>query len=62
MCLDEMLVVQCPACGSEQFSEAALLGQLGQMVHYRCRYCGMGFSQLSAPETLSDESLGDAGC
>jgi transposase-like protein len=33
--------VACPACGSDV---AVLLGQLGHLVHYRCRACGMDFS------------------
>lgn len=38
-----MRIVHCPACGSEQLHEEALLGVLGILTHYRCRFCGMGF-------------------
>ena len=35
---------ECPACGGEGVS----LGMLGQLEHYRCRACGMNYSQKAA--------------
>ena len=37
---DEDDIITCPACSAEQPSAAALLGSLGRLSHYRCRYCG----------------------
>jgi len=36
---EEEEMVACPACGGP----GALLGQLGNLVHYRCRDCGIDF-------------------
>lgn len=41
--LAEML--ECPTCHSEQSREEALLGGLGALIHFRCRCCGMGWSE-----------------
>jgi transposase-like protein len=37
-------MIRCPACGTINDAIEALLGKLGRLVHYRCRYCGMTFS------------------
>lgn len=36
----------CPMCDGE----GVLLGQLGRLVHFRCRQCGMGFHTEVEPE------------
>ena len=36
-------MVECPACECEQAWEEALLGALGDLAHFRCINCGMGF-------------------
>ena len=33
---------QCPNCGSEN-DTSALMGQLGDVNHYRCRSCGWNY-------------------
>jgi len=35
----------CPACDGE----GEVLGQLGNLIHYRCRACGMDFSTDADP-------------
>jgi transcription elongation factor Elf1 len=45
---DDPSIVTCPACDHEQDESECFLGRLGWLTHYRCRYCGMGFS--IAPE------------
>ena len=39
--LNDPEAVECPVCGSEAF----LLGYLGRLQWFRCRYCGMEFNQ-----------------
>ncbi len=36
--------VTCPGCRADQDSGAAALGALGNLIHYRCIYCGADFS------------------
>ncbi len=38
-------LIICPACGCEQTVAASRLGILGNLEHYRCQGCGMGFSR-----------------
>jgi len=38
-------MVRCPWCCSLLQRAEALLGQLGRLTHYRCRYCGGDFSK-----------------
>jgi hypothetical protein len=45
---DDPCIVTCPACDHEQDEAECFIGRLGWLTHYRCRYCGMGFS--IAPE------------
>ena len=42
---DEDEVVVCSACGSEQLESQCLLGGLGNRKHYRCRHCGITWSE-----------------
>lgn len=44
--------VECPACHSEQAKSACLMGSLGNREHYRCVYCGMGWSKVVPREEL----------
>jgi predicted RNA-binding Zn-ribbon protein involved in translation (DUF1610 family) len=37
--------VACPACARDSLWKAALLGYLGDALHYRCRYCGWVWSE-----------------
>lgn len=58
--MDEII---CPACNGT----AGLLGQLGRLIHYTCRDCGMSISRPStiddaAGEPLSDKAAGLNGC
>ena len=32
--------MNCPWCGSHTNQRESLLGRLGTLMHYRCRYCG----------------------
>ena len=36
-------MIICPKCRTEQSKRDALLGQLGYIIHYRCRHCGGGW-------------------
>ncbi len=36
--------INCPGCRADQDSGAAALGALGNLIHYRCIYCGADFS------------------
>jgi len=45
---DEDEVVVCSACGSEQLESECLLGGLGNRKHYRCRHCGITWSEVKA--------------
>ena len=36
--------VRCPVCQITQEIDVALLGELGQLRWFRCRYCGMQWS------------------
>lgn len=47
---DDPCIVTCPQCDREQDGDECFLGRLGWLTHYRCRYCGMGFS--IAPERM----------
>lgn len=49
------LDVECPACGADNIPEEALLGTLGSLDHYRCRFCGMGWSQPAQGEDGEEE-------
>ena len=49
--------ITCPACDTVQHKREALLGSLGRLTHYRCRYCGAGFSKTKrAARTLSQRA------
>lgn len=37
--------IECPCCHEEQHVSEARLGSLGAIEHFRCRYCGVQFSQ-----------------
>lgn len=37
--------VTCPACDHEQDEAECFIGRLGMLAHFRCRYCGAGFSE-----------------
>jgi hypothetical protein len=39
------MTIRCPWCQSINLRFEALLGQLGRLAHYRCRYCGGDFSR-----------------
>jgi tRNA(Ile2) C34 agmatinyltransferase TiaS len=43
---DDDTLPDCPACGGD----AAWLGGLGRVTHYRCRACGIGFSTTTTSE------------
>jgi rubredoxin len=48
---DEILddvTVECPQCGAFQDEADCFLGQLGRLTHYRCRFCGWGFSEAKS--------------
>jgi hypothetical protein len=50
-------IAECPVCAGP----GLLLGQLGNRVHYRCRNCGMDFSESGAgEEPLAEAPLLDA--
>ena len=38
-------MICCPWCSTLQVKAEALLGNLGRITHYRCRYCGGQFSK-----------------
>ena len=38
-------MIRCPWCNTLQSRAEALLGKLGRLAHYRCRYCGGGFQR-----------------
>ena len=38
--------VACPMCDTNQDKQTALLGQLGHMMHFRCRHCGWDWREL----------------
>jgi len=44
---EDVKMVECPGCGSVQSAAEAELGGLGNLMHYRCRYCGVDFSHPS---------------
>ena len=35
----------CPMCGHEEPKACSALGQLGNQLHHRCRYCGAQWSE-----------------
>lgn len=49
---EEYEIAECPVCGGP----GLLLGQLGNRVHYRCRNCGMDFSERG-DEPVAEEPL-----
>lgn len=40
---NDVTLVTCPCCGTQQPQEVAFEGALGSIEHYRCRYCGGRF-------------------
>lgn len=42
--------ISCPACAAEQPAGEALLGTLGRLSHYRCRFCGWQWSEQEEPD------------
>jgi hypothetical protein len=38
-------MICCPWCSTLQSKAEALLGRLGRLAHFRCRYCGGQFSK-----------------
>jgi transposase-like protein len=38
-------MIRCPWCSTVQAKAVALLGKLGRLTHYRCRYCGGDFNK-----------------
>jgi len=41
----EANMICCPWCSTIQVKAETLLGKLGRLTHYRCRYCGAQFSK-----------------
>lgn len=41
----------CPGCNS-RLGRESLLGSLGNVRHYRCRYCGVGCSKTTRPKDV----------
>ena len=41
---DDDVLGYCPRCHSRVLLSACLLGKLGKLYHYRCRYCGGDWS------------------
>lgn len=42
---DDMPLVECPECESNQEECVARLGVLGRTTHYRCRFCGWQWAE-----------------
>lgn len=38
-------ILTCPNCGHEQDEAECFIGMLGNLRHYRCRYCGSTFTE-----------------
>jgi Zn finger protein HypA/HybF involved in hydrogenase expression len=56
---------ECPGCWAS--GSAVLLGVLGTLAHFRCRYCGAQFSEKAADVTVpcghcGGEHLADRSC
>lgn len=45
--LDDEDLVLCPMCDSLQGRLDAILGRLGGLNHYRCRHCGITWSEIA---------------
>lgn len=43
----------CPSCDGDAF----VLGTLGRLVHYSCRYCGAQFSERDGLEVYPDDPV-----
>lgn len=43
--MPEDAMIECPACTALNIEKEALLGVLGNLAHYRCRHCGIDFSE-----------------
>jgi len=50
--MDDIDQIECPTCGALQDEADCFLGQLGRLTHYRCRFCGITFSE--GPPSPSD--------
>jgi hypothetical protein len=48
---DALDLPDCPQCGGPP----TLLGQLGSLLHLRCRNCGMTYAMTHEPEPKEDE-------
>ena len=44
--------MNCPLCGSETNKAESLLGRLGSLLWFRCRYCGGQWSRSVKEKTL----------
>lgn len=45
--INEDIFPSCPTCGSDNTNK---LGVLGKLAHYKCRNCGMEFSEKETPD------------
>ncbi len=58
-----MDIIECPACDTQQDECECFLGhRLGWLTHYRCRYCGITFSESPLSRdiaALSEECVTD---
>jgi hypothetical protein len=50
-----MDTLTCPWCSNANDYDEAFLGVLGFLTHYRCRYCGAGFSS-EGDDSLSEQA------
>jgi transposase-like protein len=48
--MDEIEIITCPACDTQQDESECFLGRLGYLTHYRCRACGMTFNHSNHSE------------
>ena len=45
---------ECPCCYAVFTKEESLLGNMGDLVHYRCPYCGANFHNSVDDEQLEE--------
>lgn len=44
--------MNCPLCGSQTSQGESLIGRLGWLLHFRCRYCGGMWNKMAKPKKM----------
>lgn len=54
--MNDETTITCPVCEIRQFIGDAVLGTLGRLTHYRCRCCGMQWTERDGDQVQEEDA------